>query len=418
MALRPTISLTVLLAGLLLMAGAASAGGKKWQITPGKIEVSGNVSVEGFFVPEAGMQSGQTRTDLSVAAEPEFYMQWQGGRKRFLISPYLRLDQRDDERTAFDLREAYIQLVENAWDVKVGVGKVFWGVTEARHLVDIVNQTDLAAEWDGDAKLGQPMVNLNFHNGWGSLGLFVLPGFRERTFPGRDGRQRTTPRPDTDVDATYESGAKRRHVDVAARWAHTFGDLDLALSQFYGTSRDPLFTSGTNAGGESVLIPHYEIIGQTGLELLYARGNTLWKGEAFYRTGQLENFVALDAGLEHTLTGAFGSTADVGLLAEYLYESRPLGASEGKTYLNSLSNDVMIGMRLTLNDADSTEGLVTATFDLQTSAKFFTAEFSRRIGQSFKARLEGRILSGLAADAPLYSMREDDFVRLALEYHF
>ena len=113
-----------------------------------------------------------------------------------------------------------------------------------------------------------------------------------------------------------------------------------------------------------------------------------------------------------------GSAADVGLLAEYLYESRPLGASGGKTYLNSLSNDVMVGLRLTLNDADSTEGLVTATFDLQTSAKFFTAEFSRRIGRSFKARLEGRILSGLAADEPVFSMREDDFVRLALEYHF
>ena len=416
MPLRLPLLLPPLVAGL-LVAAAAGAGAEKWNISPGRFELSGHVAVEAFAFPEAGMQSGQSRSDVSVSAKPELYAEWQDGRKRLVLVPFLRLDQRDDERTKFDLREFHVQMVEDGWDLKVGIGKVFWGVTEALHVVDIVNQSDIAERSDGDAKLGQPMVNFNLHRDWGSLGLFVLPGFRERTFTGKDGRPRTTPRPDTDVDATYDSGARRRHVDFAVRWSQALGDLDFAVSQFYGTSREPVFERGTNPGGESVFIPRYDIIAQTGFELQYTTNGTLWKGEAFFRTGQLDDFVALDVGFEHTVVGLIGA-ADIGLLVEYIYQSRPLNRSDGKFYFNSLSNDIMVGVRFTLNDVDAFEGLITATFDLESSAKFISAEFSRRIGDALKVKLEGSILSGLPADEPLFSMREDDFLRVALEYYF
>ena len=50
-----------------------------------------------------------------------------------------------DERS---LREAHWLHDKGAWDLLIGVGKVFWGVTESRHLVDIVNQTDLVENPD------------------------------------------------------------------------------------------------------------------------------------------------------------------------------------------------------------------------------------------------------------------------------
>lgn len=418
MSVRPLSLLPSLAVGVFLAAASSAASGEKWEIAPGRMEISGRMSAEGFAFPRSGRQSGQSRSDLSIAAEPELFIEWQGGRKRLTLAPYARADQRDDRRTDFDLREFHVQFVEDDWDLKIGIGKVHWGVTEARHVVDIVNQSDIAAETDGDAKLGQPMVNLNLHRDWGSLGLFVLPGFRERTFPGRDGRLRTSPRPDTELDATFESGAGASHVDFAARWSHAIGDFDLAVSQFWGTSREPVFEIGVNAGGEVVLIPRYDIIGQTGIELQYTKGATLWKGEAFFRTGQLEDFVALDAGFEHTLTGVFATAADIGLLGEYVYESRPRTRSDGKHYFNYQNNDIMIGLRLTLNDMDNTEGLITASFDLDSSAKFISLELSRRLNDRFKARLEGTILTGLSADEPLFSVRDDDFVRLILEYYF
>ena len=53
---------------------------------------------------------------------------------------------------------------------------MFWGVTESQHLVDVVNQTDLVENPDGEEKLGQLMVNLTVARSWGTLNLFVAPG--------------------------------------------------------------------------------------------------------------------------------------------------------------------------------------------------------------------------------------------------
>ena len=93
----------------------------------------------------------------------------------------------DSERTHFDIRELFGLWVFERWELGVGIRKVFWGVTESQHLVDIINQTDLVDSIDGEEKLGQPMVNVSIPHEWGTVDLFILPYFRERTFPGRDG---------------------------------------------------------------------------------------------------------------------------------------------------------------------------------------------------------------------------------------
>ena len=74
--------------------------------------------------------------------------------------------------------------------MRVGIRKEFWGVTEFQHLVDVINQTDGVEDFDGEDKLGQQMVNLSLVNDWGIVDLFLLPGFRERTYAGEEGRLR------------------------------------------------------------------------------------------------------------------------------------------------------------------------------------------------------------------------------------
>jgi len=71
------------------------------------------------------------------------------------------VDEHDDNRTHGDIRELSWIHVGSNWETRVGVRKVFWGVTEGRHLVDIINQTDAVDQVDGEEKLGQPMINLS-----------------------------------------------------------------------------------------------------------------------------------------------------------------------------------------------------------------------------------------------------------------
>ncbi len=108
------------------------------------------------------------------------------------------------------------------------------------------------------------MVNLNVFREWGTAGVFVLPGFRERSFPDDDARLRGS-LPIDDDNPTYDSGAEDRHVDFAVRWSHTIGDWDVGLAHFHGTSREPRLIPRIDAGGRTVLVPQYDQIDQTRL---------------------------------------------------------------------------------------------------------------------------------------------------------
>lgn len=126
----------------------------------------------------------------SLLVQPEYRYEWNDGKDRLTAVPFARLEYDDKKRRHFDLRELHWLHAGPTWDLLFGVGKVFWGVTESRHLVDIINQTDLVEDPDAEDKLGQPLLKLALLRPWGTVTLFALPRFRERTFPGRKGRLR------------------------------------------------------------------------------------------------------------------------------------------------------------------------------------------------------------------------------------
>ena len=371
-------------------------------------EVRGSVAVEyrGFFqdsaLPEPGRQS------LSLSIEPELYWDWEE-RGSLLFVPFVRLDESDPERTHFDVRELVWHKAGPSWELRAGIGKVFWGVTESQHLVDIINQTDLVENLDGEDKLGQPMVNVSFIRPWGTLDIFVLPGFRERTIPGADGRFRSPLRVDRS-QAQFESG--KRHVDLAVRWFHTLGDLDVGVSHFYGTSREPVLLPGTDGAGEPVLVPRYDLINQTAVDLQVTKGPWLWKLEAITRGGQGDRFGALTGGFEYTFSNVRASGLDLGLLFEYLFDTR------GSRATTPFEDDLFFGTRLALNDTQSTELLAGVILDRTTDASLINVEASRRLSDHWKLSIEGRAFVGIPRADILSSFGNDDHVQLELAYFF
>ncbi len=370
-------------------------------------ELSGYVAAQGAWFSSEPLYAEQEESNWSLAAEPEFYQQWDNG--GFTLKPFYRVDGADDERTHFDVREAMFLWYGETWEIHVGVGKVFWGQTESQHLVDIVNQTDLVDALDGEEKLGQPMANLTLIRGWGTLDLFVLPYFRERTFPGEKGRLRAPVAVDTD-NAIYESADEERHVDFAARFGGTIGDLEVGLSYFSGTGREPTLLYQVGAGGVSI-VPYYEQISQTGIDLLFVAGGWLLKTEAIYRSGQGDdNYFASTAGFEYTFSGIGG--VDIGALGEWLHDDR------GNDATTAFESDVMAGMRVAFNDAASSEALLGFVQDLDDETRILTFESSRRLGASWKISLEAFAIMEAAPDDVMYMVRDDDYVQLELFYYF
>ena len=184
---------------------------------------SGYLGAEFRYFPQDARDSRQHDENLSLLFEPEFYHEWDKGTQSLAFVPFFRLDQNDSERSHIDIRELTWLKAAESWEIRIGFRKVFWGVTEFQHLVDIINQTDLVENIDTEDKLGQPMINLALINDWGTVDLFVLPYFRERTFPGTEGRLRTQLVVDEGL-SKFESSAKEKHVDLAIRYSHYFGD--------------------------------------------------------------------------------------------------------------------------------------------------------------------------------------------------
>lgn len=373
-------------------------------------ELAGHVALEGRYFPHGSTDSRQATTDVSMVLQPEFYYAWNGDKESVTFTPFVRIDHQDRERSHHDIRELMYQKASYDWELKAGIGKVFWGVTESQHLVDIINQTDLVENPDGEDKLGQPMVDLTLITDNGTFDLFVLPRFRERTFPGTAGRLRTTPYIDSS-QPLYESSRRNHHTDFALRWSKSIDYWDIGLSHFNGTSREPRLILATDGSGNPALIPYYDIIRQTGVDIQATRDAWLWKLELIRRQGQLDTYTALTGGFEYTFYGVLDSQADIGAIVEYLYDDRNEGAA------TPFEDDIMLGARLALNDVQSTELLLGTIVDLDSSAYSISIEASRRIGNNMKLSIEGRSYSHMGN--PMYqNLQNDDYLQVELARYF
>ena len=416
---RAAFRWAVRLAALLLaVAGAHTAAAQH--------ELSGRVAVESRWFPQTAAHDGQRSYNAGLIAEPKLYLQVAGS-TGFTLAPFFRYDAADPARTHGDLREAYLLLSGplggSEWELRLGVDRVFWGVAEARHLVDIVNQTDLVDHPNEKTKLGQPMAHLTLSGDWGAAELFAISYHRLRPFPGRAGRLRPELRIDNDL-ATYESGAKEWHLDFAARYSHSFGPLDLGLSVFDGTSREPIMRPAAIriVQGQPVpgaLAPHYEQIRQFGLDAQLTVEAWLLKLEAIYRQGasnrpgKKESYASFVVGGEYTFNGIFETDADLSLLAEWMIDGRRRRATD------QYQNDLFLGARLAFNDVQGAEFIAGALLDLDTRTRTLNLEFNRRLTDSVSVKAEAVLLLQVdRADTIVHQTRRDSFIALNLTYSF
>ncbi len=455
------------------------------QAAEGEFDLSATLEGRYFFDKPLSTAQDPDQTALSVSFEPEYYLESEDRNQSFTFAGFLRYDEMDDERSHADVRELFYHYISRDFEWRVGVRKVFWGKTESVHLVDIINQTDAVENLDGEDKLGQPMVNLAWITDFGTIDFFVLPYFRERTFAGPDGRMR--PFLPIDFDhPIYEDDDEEKHIDGAIRYANSFGAWDVGLSYFRGTGREPRLLFGfddiaiegnpppncilstvplvgpllnglvpilapncedfvTVRPVNPHLVPAYDQIEQTGLELQYLAEGWFLKLEGIHVSSEPQSYTALAAGFEYTWGAIFDTALDFSLVAEYLYDDRgsldpnspqglaitkfaagesftvaeaeALAGLEPTTY-SPFQDDAFIGTRWAFNDVQSTEMLAGVIVDLESDAILGTIEASRRLGSNWKLSVELRTFSDIPVTDPLYSVSEDSHLRMELTRYF
>jgi len=373
---------------------------------------SGSATLESRYYPSNGLYPEQHDAFISAVLSPELFWSTADRAHAFTLAPYARLDGGDSERTHFDLREAYWRTYGDIWELEAGLVRSFWGVTESQHLVDVVNQTDQVENTDGEQKLGELAVHGTLLAAWGTVDLYVLPWFRERTFGGADGRFRFPLLIDEDA-AVIE-----RTLGFAARWFHFFGPLDLGVSTFYGTSREPRFEPVGLGDAPTGFAPVYERIHQVSVDAQITQGGWLWKFEGITRSGQGDRFYAMTGGFEYTLGNVGNSGLDIGLLAEYSHDTRSSDFTQPPFAVALFDNDLFMGGRFALNDVQSTAILGGVILDVDLGTVSWLVEASRRVGQNFTAAFEIRAAANVDAEDPFYFFRQDGYGQLGFSWYY
>ncbi len=383
-------------------------------------DFSGKISVENRWFPQTNLYKHQSRHSSGFVFEPEFYFENAEGWS-FTFVPFLRYDSADSRRTHADIREAYFllfgELGDDEWELRIGVDRVFWGVIESNHLVDIINQVDTIEHIDLEIELGQLMAHATWSGEWGVAELFILPHHRERTFPSRDGRLRTEFIVDED-HPTYESSAEQWHVDFALRYSHNFGPFDIGISVFDGTSREPAYIPRLEPDG-LILVPHYEKIRQFGLDAQMTLDAWIFKLEAIRRSGaknlrlEEDDYAAFVVGTEYTFYSVFDSPADFSVVGEWNYDER------GEDATNIFDDDLFFAIRYALNDIQDTTFFLSIMQDREHSTNVLFLEFDRRLSDQWSMNMEGfHPLDTDEKDVQIYPTRRDSFIELRLNYNF
>ncbi|MSR15853.1 MAG: hypothetical protein EXR86_15150 [Gammaproteobacteria bacterium] len=255
------------------------------------------------------------------------------------------------------------------------------------------------------------MLNLAVIRPWGTVDFFVLPGFRERTFAGKSGRLRSEPRVERSR-ATYESPAENTHADFAVRYAQVFNTLDIGVYHFWGTNREPDLVPKLSASAVPVLIPVYNLIHQTGLDLLYSAGNWLWKFEGLRRGGRNGEYFSAVGGFEYTYVGVLQTSMDIRVLAEYHRDER------GQNWPQAFNHDLFLGSRVSFNDEAGSQMLIGVVADLYGAGNFGSIEFSRRLDSHWSLEGEARAFWGSELRDLGRFVEQDDYVQIALRRFF
>ena len=366
-------------------------------------ELNGTLSSRLDFYPENadGTSSEGRSVEVKIDAFHDF------DESRIVGEFIVREDEKDSGRRITEARQAYFRTPFAGFDVFLGNRQEFWGKAESKNVVDLINQSDAAANEGKSGKLGALSISAERYVDIGDLQLWYISGFREKTFNDSDAHPSSGL---TVNSAQYARKDGKDADDFAVRLSSFAGDWDLAGSVFYGTARDPILTV---AVGGKALNPYYALQKSIGLEAQYTGDATLLKWESLHGTQSsligTHNFSAAVAGIEYIYYRSFETKLDIGLIGEVQHDDRPQAAA------NQFG---VAGVRLVFNDIADSNILFLLSADSKMDQSIVSLEASQRINDVTSVKLTSQFYNARTATSAYGQLSDDDAVTLTLNMFF
>jgi hypothetical protein len=368
-------------------------------------EAYGSIQPELTYFVNGDGRHNQPREKSSIFGTANFTTFVQDDNAKVSIGVVGRFDKEDRERSYIDLQKFKYEFYFDDLTLKLGNEIVFWGVNESFHVVDIINQSILSEDLSGTKKLGQPMIAASLYRDYGDIDIYILPYFRERIFPGVDGR----PRFSLEIDKnsiTYESSNAEKNIDLAIRYSTIIDDFDLGITHFHGHARNPKLTINQST---FKFDSYYPLLSQTGIDIQATKDAWLYKLEAVSAKFISERHLSMAGGIEYTFYGLNNSSQDLGIIMEYLFDDRNN---------HPFNNEGSLGLRWTKNDINSSTLLAGSVIDLNGSSNQFFVEYEQRLKNDFKFFIETVINGNIDNKDYNFAFKEDTNLTIKIAKYF
>ncbi len=181
------------------------------------------------------------------------------------------------------IRELYLDVAANNWDMRLGKQYIVWGVLEGVRIVDEMNPMDfreLILPDLLDYRISLWSAKLDYYTKRGDLQFVWIPDlqFHKPAPPGSEWELLQ------EVPGTRRPESWRlENSEVGMRWSADVADTELSLSYFYTWDDFPVVFRSVKIGGETpIFYPTYSRLSIFGATAVRQMGGYILKGELAY----------------------------------------------------------------------------------------------------------------------------------------
>jgi len=306
---------------------------------------------------------------------------------------------RENERTFIRLDELYGKYNFENDMLMAGRTIRFWGALEVRNIVDGFNPQEMRNDPFETDKIGVWNLQYTHYTDSGELSV-IIKAYEEKQkmaavpyvyyfFPSF-----------IQYDDTLQTASSRYRPTIYVSYSgstDTEYALDYAVILQHGYDSQRYFKADGPLNGQPVSMKQYAYLVNKILTYnTLVIGNTLFKAEALYADviddPNISDYAHVGLGVEHTLSQIVGES-DLGLIAEYYYYKTFEGGKYTDLELFEIfQNDLFLGGRYSVNDADDSSIIGGVILDLEYHEQSYYVEYETRIAQLFKLHLDYRYI--------------------------
>ncbi len=214
----------------------------------------------------------------------------------FKVNPYVY--QYSDKTTVFDVREAYIDLFFNSFDLRIGKQQIIWGKADGVFITDIISPKDLSEFLLRDfeeIRMGVTSVKFDYYLGDNTLEIVWVPVFSSTKFPESNSIWAVTPH--FPINPTFDFSKKDikpsiKNSEIFAKYSVFSSAIDFEIMGGYTWDADPTIHTLkeidplTHQLLSLTAIPEHHRLTLTGGSFSTTLGPIVLRGEGAYYWGK------------------------------------------------------------------------------------------------------------------------------------